>query len=1275
MQRLLKIGMAGMLTFSGLFAFDIAFAVESPTSYGEVARVDTPILRIPQMRKTPVIDGVMDEGEWEDSASATGFWYDYSQASFVYLAPQQTQLQIYSGFDKENLYICYSSPVYPENSWLRARGRFPDVTHHPQYGLIWDDHIELELRPCENNAEGFRLGLFKWFVNPFDTMADLHWSVDGGEQNRWQSKAVIRSGVTGTRWTMEIAIPLKSMVYGNYAGKGDDGKPIVTLPPVDGTAYRCWFVRGIGGNSKFFNVFDKHVWNTTKTKLVFDSASPVVQINELGPIMEDIIDVKITLKNHNTRSETVRLGFFVESQEGLVYSSYDAPELNEGLVELRPGEVKKLRLRRPFPGISRDGNTLWFDVRSAGRPAKILFRTRLIDFHSMDGGVVLKGEDRIAFKRRRLDVIESMRPPRRDFEFSYEFSSYTKKLQGIVDTGIHGASEDAKRAVEAKLTLMKHDEKGTVIASKTTPFKGEFACIVLDVPQFENEQEYKISLLLFDKNKRIVGERNPEPFTYEKWEWQENQNGLEDRVWDPFIPIQKTPDGFETLKHTFAVSESGLPAQISIKPDMREMPLEKRATSDSLTPSELLEMGRGPQLRGPFRLEVISGGKRTGETIVKPAALVRQWKSEHEYVSSLKVGPLDVALKTQYDCDGAMQCELTYGSAKSVDIDGFEMVVDIAGLVDLKASGAKGGGMPGADVWECGIPNQVGVVWDSADMECPDLYYSHFMPWLWFGSGDRAFTWFADSDKDWIIGRDGSSMTLERNAKGDLTWRVKFVSQKAKISGNRTIKFTVLTHPSKPKPEHFRQLAWFWRGGVWADEYFGGDFSKEDELLKSKARSMMTYCENRDADAIKDITDDEIQKWGPTGPLYWRYYQNKGSGNIPPRRFDTENMTEEEKAKARWDELKRRGMGVDRYFEDKIAYWFERHVRIGRRHGWWWDETWPVYRSSSLVEGAAYLRDSGDVKEDELPWQDGFTTGTMRSAFKRLSRIMAQNKVPNRNYLWANNEATCYESFAYDCSLVEECGGTHRTYDVDMLQMFPNSLYRRMAHNWSGLITRLAPEAPENIPSGDNPRLIREFIGIPLLHDIGLSMTGPHGQIWEKEEILPLLHWLHEFGFFKDQGMEMIPFWRTADLVGWGQGKKAEKRADSILAGMAGNVEVTVYRRALDDGRKGYKSLFVIMNETDADVELPLKLLNAERLLGGKNTLTAGQVLAQTDVPEALQAWWGSVAARGADEIVLMDVESGDVVAGANGASSTYGPVYVPYHSFRLLYAEHAEKL
>lgn len=1239
-------------------------AAETPTSFGAAAKVDTPILRLPLIRTAPTIDGVMTEGEWEDSAALSGFWYDYASAKFYFLAPIQTQLQVYAAYDKDNLYIAYSSPVYPENSWLKARGRFPDVINHPLYGLIWDDHIELELRPYHDNAAGFQLGLFKWFVNPIGAASDQYWSITHGQGQDWQAKARIRCGVTGERWIIEIAVPLAAMAYKHYTGKDEQGNPLVTLPPPDGTAFRSWYTRGIGGNQKFFNAFDAHVWNTTKTKLIFDSKAPVFQLNELGPIMDDIVDLRLTVKNHNTRSETVRLGFFVESAEGVIYSSYDAPELNEGLLELVPGEVKKLRLRKPFPGISTDGNVLWFDVRSAGRPAKTLFRTRLIRFHSMDGGTVSRGEGTWKFRDRRINVIKGMRPPRRDFEFSFSVSTYTKRISGVADIGVYGGSDDARRAVEAKLTVMKNNEDEDVLKEAKAPFNGDFACFLIDLPELVDGESYKVSLLLFDRDKRIVGERNPEPFSFRIPVWQNNKLGLDDVVWEPFVPIEKVRGGFETLKHRFTVDRSGLPEQISIKADPRELPLEKRQAKAKVTAAELIAIGRGPQLRRPMRLEAVIDGKRLEAKVRKKAKLVRQWKSEFEYAASLVLGPLDIDVTTQYDCDGSMRSRVSYSSDKPVKVDALELVMDVAGQFDLALSSMRGGGMTGADVWECTLPNKPGVVWDSATQAPPDLYYSHFVPWLWFGSGDRAFTWFADSDEHWLLDRDGSAMTLERDAAGNLTCRAKFINHPATVEGKRTIEFNILTHPSKPKPKAFREVAWLYRGGAWADEFPGADLQKSEKDLLGKARVMAASLSG----LPRDAPEEEVLKWRLEKPPYWRFYQLRSTSNVtnlPEKRPETE----EGRYKERWRE-RTGGTGMDQSFEDKFTYYFERHVRIGRRHGWWWDETWPTYRSTNVAEGNAYFRDPATVKKDELPWQDGFLTTHMRNMFKRLAREFKRNNVPLRNYLWANNSATCFEAFAWDTMLVEECGSDHRTFEVDVTTQFPNSLYRYMSHNFTGLVARIVP-GHVAAREGDDRRLDRQLLGRALINDIGVAFDGPHGYFRQSEQGVRLINALKRFGFFKNDGIEMLPFWRNRDIVRYDFDPRAEN--DSIITQLAGSIHVAAYRRPLDGGRQGYKALIVIMNESRKPAQAAIRLLAPERLLGGPNTLTAKEVRAGASLPAEIADWWAKLANRKADARVLMDLESGDIVERIDGVEEAYGPVHVPYHDYRILYG-HYEK-
>jgi hypothetical protein len=243
--------------------------------------------------------------------------------------------------------------------------------------------------------------------------------------------------------------------------------------------------------------------------------------------------------------------------------------------------------------------------------------------------------------------------------------------------------------------------------------------------------------------------------------------------------------------------------------------------------------------------------------------------------------------------------------------------------------------------------------------------------------------------------------------------------------------------------------------------------------------------------------------------------------------------------------------------------------------------------------------------------------------------------------------------------LVEECGSGHRTFEVDVVTQFPTSLYRYQCHNWTGLIARVVPDKVQAQP-GDDKRLDRQYLGRALLNDIGVSLTGPHGRIAHREQAVRLLNGLDRFGLFDDEKTEMIPYWRSGPLVRYGREPPAK----------TAGCYVSVYRRPLE-GARGMKALLVIMNESPKPVARTLEIVDAERLLGGKVTLTASEVYGKTSVPKRLEDWWSRLCGRDPGGPVLMDLETGDIVAGRGGGS--FGPVHVPYHDYRVLYA-HSER-
>jgi hypothetical protein len=1276
-----------------------------PTSYGAASKVDEPILRVPFLDKPPVIDGVMSPGEWDDASALSGFWYDWGFGNFKFMAPPQTQLQIYMGYDKENLYILHSSPIYPVDSWLKARGRFPDSLMHPLYGMLWDDHAELEIRPIEDMARGFKLGLLRWDVNPIGTMCDWYWSVDGGSDYKYTSGARIRSQTDGKRWIIEYAIPLKSLLYGQYGGKEEDGRPIVEIPPRDGTVYRAWFSRGIGGNGPLFNACDAHGWNVTKMKLVFDRYAPVIQINDIGPLMDGILDAQLTVKNHNTRSETVRLGVHIESGDGPLYSTYESAETPGGLLELRPGETRKIKLRKQLSGMTTSGDVLWFDVRSVGQPDKTMFRTRLIRFHMMDAG----GPGGGTFRETRIDAIEKLRPPRNpDFDLRVEVDPYTKRLAAVVDRGQVGVKDEVKTATEARL-IVKQIESGeqTDIHEFSAKMVGNFATFLCDATNMAPGNVYQVTVLLFDENMKIVAEQTEtKPFvhltaastpdkpikgekiqmqpwmkektdgdralkilvreaprgtrreSYQKAPWMENKIGLDDTVWEPFTPITADDKGFSTLKHRFTVDASGLPAQIDIRPDVRELPLELRGSNAKVPADTLLGLGRGPQLRTPMRLEAVIGGKRVSAKVVTPAKAVRTWKSEIEYASTLQIGPVQAELLMRYDCDGSMHAVLNWGSDAPAKIDRLEMVTDIAGTVDLAISQciSGGGDQVGADRWECSLPNKQGVIWDST-MTRLDLFYSKFVPWIWFGSADRGWSYFSKNDEGWILDREGSAMQLDRDKAGDVTWRLIFVNHPAEVKGKHTIEFSLLTHPAKPKPENARLYAWQYNAGeewqVFSPKLlqrpapaFNGPGSKYK--FRGDLKDPVYLCGDEElkkawwtaSGAPTSIPYENRDEWRKDKPPYWRYLFLGESTFM--------NLNE-----------------MNRLYEDKAIFYLERLVRIGRWVGWFMDPFQPAQTSQNVAMGDAWYRPLASVGTNELPWQSGFTMPFMRDVYKRLARVHAENNVPQRQHVRANNSARMLEPFLWDALILQDCGAAFRSYDIDLITTYPNSLYRAMGLNYSGLIATMVPsETP--VGSGDNPRFDRQMLGLGLLHDFGVTRGGEllaDAQLGlthmeHEEQAVRLLGQLARFGFFEDAGIEKLPFWRNDAQVRMGDKPGDESK-----------VRVTVYRRPLDTGN-GYKALFVILNESDGDVELPLDIRDPKRILGGPNTQKRKVALNRAAIPAKLQAAWAAANAKADDLPVLTDFETGEPVGRIGEKAERYGPVFVPYHDYRILYAE-----
>ncbi|MBS3764744.1 MAG: hypothetical protein KGZ25_15700, partial [Planctomycetes bacterium] len=688
-------------------------------------------------------------------------------------------------------------------------------------------------------------------------------------------------------------------------------------------------------------------------------------------------------------------------------------------------------------------------------------------------------------------------------------------------------------------------------------------------------------------------------------------------------------------------------------------------------------IGRGPQLRSPMRLEAFVGEKKVVAEVIRKADTVKKWKSELVYSSELSLGPLKANLRSRYDCDGAMTFQLTYGADEKVKLDSLELVMDVAGPVDMCVAGAYG--MEPASGWDMRVPQRPGIVWDSAkDMEPLSLYYSSFVPWMFFGSGDRGWSWVCDSDRGWVLDRDGSTITLERDERGNTTMRVRFVNHPTTISGMRSTEFALFTHPAKPKEDDYRSVAWL----HWRPENYEGD--PPHAALPNDGPGGISGSSK---------AFDHFRKKYPNGAPRLYILKNMVNAGIPAlqKRVYTGEWLLNSSARVNSPAIdKKGGYGQpwtrggtchmhwgSRSWEDYFVYHCARMIRLGKVTGWWWDELFPPIRGICVANGMAYFRDPQKVKDNELPYQANFGTLNVRRMLKRLAKVAAENDVPNYTALWAT-AATTFESYARDSEMVESAAGFAKTYEIDHITRFPISGWRYAANTCKGLTTRVKPYKGLPTDPGDNPRLDRALLGRMLLHDIGV-----YPKFNNAEEYVGVLNALHDFGYFREKTTEFVPYWRTSNMTRYGEKFDREGAFELNRENPNAEVNVTIYRRPYKkvDGEQGYKALFVVQNDGWEPVRGRLHIVDPERIFGGPNSLLVAEIYSEYRLhhkdENAWNGWKNRFGGQYHRYFGLKDVETGGAVArslykrGKMVPGQIYGPIYVRPHDFRMLYGHY----
>jgi hypothetical protein len=145
------------------------------------------------------IDGELDEPFYRDTAPISDFVQNLPNEGE---APTE-RTEAWIGFDDANVYV--SARIWdsaPESDWVanEMRRDSPSIEANDQFGVFLDTYYD------RRNSVGF-------FVNPLGGFSDQQITNENDLNNDWNPITQIRTGRFDGGWTVEMAIPFRSLRY------------------------------------------------------------------------------------------------------------------------------------------------------------------------------------------------------------------------------------------------------------------------------------------------------------------------------------------------------------------------------------------------------------------------------------------------------------------------------------------------------------------------------------------------------------------------------------------------------------------------------------------------------------------------------------------------------------------------------------------------------------------------------------------------------------------------------------------------------------------------------------------------------------------------------------------------------------------------------------------------------------------------------------------------------------------------------------------------------
>ena len=704
-------------------------------------------MSVPATIHPPVIDGIIDAGEWDRAAACTGFVTAFEGK----LAKIQSTAWL--TYDSHNLYVAFRNFRGHELSFISARARRDD-----DGAIVFDPANEIWFSP-----PGSPQTTYQSMFNVYPAVLDTKLIPSLGYSSKaWSGKWDVASRQSADSWTVEARAPISAFGMEHIA---------------DGSAWRALFTTDVLGDPDKFRAWAPGgaFADIPRHGLIdFTNDGPAFQLLNVDSVFagRPVIDAAVVgaVRSQTTVHVSARFGRGVGPGAGDLIVARD--------VLADPGKRQSLQLTADLP---QAGLRAGFCEITAATAENVLYH-QVFPF-VVDGSV------------RKPPATITTTPYQQPFGLTASYAPLSKKLLVKIDRYYMPARASV---VGGRVQLVDPRTGQSLAQSVIGRFEKDYSEFALDLQNVpvpvETEQdwenshlraslgstrpppaaeslgtsaEYQLKAVLTDKSgNQLASSAVPVKLQGFQFSWLPNDIGISDKTIPPWRPITWQSGMVSLWNKTYSLTGAGI--------------------------ADRIVNSARPQLSGPMVLEAVIDGRNVTLASQVPAA-VHTSPAAIDLAGEAGAPNLTVNTNTRVEFDGFVWNTMTVQPTKA-NVGQLSLVVTMPEAEGSFFVTTSGG-------WSSYF-GETPEKWDSRESSLPSMT-GNFVPYILLTDSERGFSVFADNEKGWRLDPALPSQELRRH-DGLVTLRVHFINKPGPIDRPLTIQYGWMVTPQKPQPSEWR---------------------------------------------------------------------------------------------------------------------------------------------------------------------------------------------------------------------------------------------------------------------------------------------------------------------------------------------------------------------------------------------------------------------------------------------------------------------------------------